>query len=253
MKKVSHRLSECVSTLCALAVLMGCDGTLSVGADAQGGSGAQIQSHAAGAGGQIQSHAAGAGGQIQSHAAGAGGQIQSHAAGAGGSGADGGDLLGAAGLLPPGAGGWPGVPAGGGMGYGGSYSFIPGVDCVCDSIGDSVCSSSLSGLCSHLAGCALSLSDVTFSEICDGNPIQAQYSAGDRTVISYSLGAADEYKMVYDTASGDLVGASQIGHHGLACNLGGNSVWAVGEQAEHTAPTCNLCSNSGPTCPPAAP
>jgi len=213
MKKTTHRLTECTSTLLSLAMLLGCNGSLSLGTDAsQGGSGGKPQ--------ELPSAANNPSGNAGVPAYGG---TPNYFGGSGGS---------------------------GGFGYAGSVSFVPGVDCVCDSVGDSVCSGSLSELCALIPGCRPSLADVKYSSICANDPAQAQYSAGERTVISYRIGANNEYQMVFD-ASGDLVGGWLSGYVGLACNLGGKTEFAEGVQVEAPEPTCKLCSTDA-NCPPGA-
>ncbi|HKO51021.1 MAG TPA: hypothetical protein VJV79_25105 [Polyangiaceae bacterium] len=147
----------------------------------------------------------------------------------------GGNTGGVGGYLPQNAGG-------GGAGYAGSINPAPGVDCVCDSVGDSVCSGSLFALCSQIPGCKPNLADIEFSDICGNDPTHAQYSDGERTVIGYRLGANNDYQMAFDTASGDLLGGSLSGTVGLACNLGGKTEFAVGVRVKAAEPICKLCS-----------
>jgi hypothetical protein len=183
----------------------------------------------------------------------------------GGSGADTHvDVSGAAGVPNSvGGGGYAGTA---GAGYAGSINPAPGVSCACDRVGDSVCSGPLSALCAQIPGCKSSLAAVELSDICGNDPMHAQYSEGARTVISYRLGAMNEYQMVFDTASGDLVGGSLRGNVGLACNLGGKTEFAEGQQVDAPEATCRLCApdssvgegndaGSGgiPNCPSGAP
>jgi hypothetical protein len=89
---------------------------------------------------------------------------------------------------------------------------------------------------------------VKYDSICGNDPSYAEYSAGERTVISYGIGTNNEYRMVFDTASGELVGGSVNGNIGMACNLGGKTEFAEGVQIEAPEATCQLCSASA-ACP----
>jgi hypothetical protein len=205
VKKTYQRLSESASTLVTLAMLLGCGGNLNLGSDASNaGSGAETHVDVSGAGGNAGSPNGEAGRNT-------GGYRPDNAGSAG-------------------------------AGYAGSFNPAPGVNCACDSVGDSVCSGPLPALCAQIPGCKPSLADVEFSDICRNDPTRAQYSDGERTVISYRLGASNEYQMVFDTASGDLVGGSLSGTVGLACNLAGKTEFAEGVQVDAPELACKLCS-----------
>src|SRR6187399_3205326 len=155
MKKTNQRSGESASILFTLAMLVGCGGNLNLGSDAS----------SAGSVGDTHVDVAGAGGS-------AGGPTGDAGRNSGGYG--------------------PENAGSSGAGYAGSFNPAPGVHCECDSVGDSVCSGSLSALCTQIPGCKPSLSDVELSDICGNDPTRAQYSDGARTVISYRLGASND-------------------------------------------------------------
>jgi hypothetical protein len=128
--------------------------------------------------------------------------------------------------------------------YGGSISFVPGVECTCDACGDSTCTGSLATVCGRITGCratfeaAKSAVDV----ICESHPAYALYSAeGEQNVIYYGA-YGGVYRMGFDQETGVLVAASSSAQNGLACYLSGKTELAAGLELGNPTPTCRLCA-----------
>ena len=127
-----------------------------------------------------------------------------------------------------------------------SLSPRPGVACDCDEKGDSVCHGSLASLCVSIPGCKPALADVrdNFEEnVCSQSPLFATYTDDTaHIIVEYGLGAENTYRMIFASATGELVGAALSGYVGYACNLAGKTEFVEGMQVAGE-PTCRLCAN----------
>jgi hypothetical protein len=128
--------------------------------------------------------------------------------------------------------------------YGGSISFVPRVDCTCDSCGDSTCIGSLATVCGRIAGCRATLEAAKSAVdiICESHPAYALYSKeSEQNVIYYGL-SGGMYRMGLDKETGELVGASSSARNGLACHLAGKTDLAAGLPLTEPTPNCRPCA-----------